>query len=57
MLLTDSEVQVQKEKSLSGRTMGATKVHMYRPKHIQEEMILTQTADMLAEIVSGNVTT
>ena len=32
--------------------MGATRVHMYRPKHIQEEMILTQTADMLAEIVS-----
>jgi hypothetical protein len=26
---------------------------MYSPKHIQEEMIFTQTADMLADIVSA----
>ena len=45
----------QKEKSRSGRTTGATRVHMYSVKHIQAEMIFTHTADMLAEIVSGNV--
>ena len=31
------------------------RVHMYKVKHIQAEMIFTHTADMLAEIVSGNV--
>ena len=45
---------LQKEKSRSGRTTGAMRVHMYKVKHIQAEMIFTHTADMLAEIVSGN---
>jgi hypothetical protein len=31
---------------------GATRVHMYRAKHIQDEMIFTHTADMLADMVS-----
>ena len=43
----------QKEKSRSGRTTGAMRVHMYKVKHIHAEMIFTHTADMLAEIVSG----
>ena len=46
---------LQKEKSRSGRTTGATRVHMYKEKHIQAEMIFTHTADMFAEIVSANV--
>ena len=31
------------------------RVHMYKLKHIHAEMIFTHTADMFAEIVSGNV--
>ena len=31
------------------------RVHMYKVKHIHAEMIFTHTADMFAEIVSGNV--
>ena len=50
-----SPSSLQKEKSRSGRTTGATRVHMYKEKHIQAEMIFTHTADMFAEIVSGNV--
>ena len=46
---------LQKEKSRSGRTTGAMRVHMYKVKHIHAEMIFTHTADIFAEIVSGNV--